>query len=119
LVLSTLTEAGWPSGATAFWRIATQNSQSFGVVAPVGNEATWLTEQNTQNARDLPVLYSIAATEAENGRRTAALARDLRRNSPYKECPDTEHATVWYAALPVVFDLFDKQRGAAMQGRPE
>ena len=47
---------GWSGGAAASWRIAIQNPQSFGGVAPVGNEATWLTEQNTRKARDLPAV---------------------------------------------------------------
>lgn len=74
--------------------------------------------EHQEGARS-PVLYSIAATEVENGRRTAVLAKDLLRHFTYKEYPDTEHSTVWYAALPVVFDFFDKQRDTAMQGRPE
>ena len=100
---------GWSVGGGQAWKIAIHNPERFGGAAPVGNEAMWLTPKNTGKARDLPVLYSIAGTEAENGRRTAALAKDLLRNFTYKEYPDTEHATVWYAALPVMFDFFDRQ----------
>jgi dienelactone hydrolase len=110
---------GWSGGAAASWNIGIHNPGSFGGVAPVGNGATWLTPENIKEARDLPVLYSIAGTEVENGRRTAALARDLLRNFTYREFPDTEHASVWYAALPVVFDFFDKQRAATAPGQPQ
>jgi predicted alpha/beta superfamily hydrolase len=56
-------------------------------------------------------LYSIAETKAETGRATSALAKDLLRNFTYKEYPGTEHGSVWYAALPVMFDFLDKSGG--------
>ena len=91
-----------------------RNPEALGGVAPVGNGARWLIPANTKDSHHLPVPYSIAATDVENGHRTAALARDLLRNFTYKEHPDTEHTTIWYASPPVEFDFFDKHRGAAM-----
>jgi predicted alpha/beta superfamily hydrolase len=59
----------------------------------------------------------VAETEASRAQRTAALAKDLLSNFTYKEYPGTEHGSVWYAALPAMFDFFDKQGTAAAQGQ--
>ena len=50
-----------------------RNPEALGGVAPVGNGARWSIPANTKDSHHLPVPYSIAATDVENGHRTAAL----------------------------------------------
>jgi poly(3-hydroxybutyrate) depolymerase len=97
----------WSTGSYAAWEIAMKYPEHFRAIAPVGGEAAWLNKENTIKGREIPILYSIAESEVTQGRATAKLAEASLHNFAYKEYPGTEHASVWYAALPAIFDFFD------------
>jgi ankyrin repeat protein len=100
---------GWSGGSEASWRIALKHPDRFAAAAPVGvtpGIATLLTPQSTERARNLPLLYSVPGTEAEQGRTLCTSAKPLLRRFSYTEYPDAEHASVWLTAQPAIFDFF-------------
>ncbi|MDE2830619.1 MAG: hypothetical protein OXN20_10910, partial [Gemmatimonadota bacterium] len=66
---------------------------------------------------DLPVLFSQGAKDmvalAEPARRTAKLLAKYMTNFTYNEYPDDTHNTIWYTALPSIFDFFDAHGGVS------
>jgi hypothetical protein len=100
---------GWSGRSEAAWRIALKHPDRFAAAAPVGvtpGIAKLLTPQATERARELPILYSVPGTEAEQGRMLNASAKPLLRRFTYTEYPDAEHADVWLQAQPALFDFF-------------
>jgi pimeloyl-ACP methyl ester carboxylesterase len=105
---------GWSGGSEAAWRIALKHPDRFAAAAPVGvtpGIAKLLTPQATERARDLPILYSIPGTEAEQGRMLSAAAKPLLRRFTCTEYPKAEHADVWLEAQPALFDFFAAAAG--------
>jgi predicted peptidase len=102
---------GWSGGSEVAWRIAMKYPEHFGAAAPVGVNseiARLLDPLSAEHARDLPVLYSVPGTEAEQGRIINASAKALLRHFTYVEYPEAEHADVWLKAQSALFDFFDK-----------
>ena len=50
---------------------------------------------------------------AEPARRTAKLLSKYMKNFTYNETPDDTHNTIWYTALPSIFDFFDAHGGVS------
>ncbi len=50
---------------------------------------------------------------AEPARRTAKLLAKYMKNFTYNETPDDTHNTIWFTALPSIFDFFDAHSGAS------
>jgi hypothetical protein len=72
-----------------------------------------LTLPAAERGRDLPLLFSVPGTEADQGRSISTAAKPLLRHFTYVEYPAAEHADVWLRALPAVFDFFAATGGAA------
>jgi poly(3-hydroxybutyrate) depolymerase len=107
---------GWSGGSEAAWRIALKYPDRFAAAAPVGvapGIARLLTLPAAERGRDLPLLFSVPGTEADQGRSISTAAKPLLRHFTYVEYPAAEHADVWLRALPAVFDFFAATGGAA------
>jgi pimeloyl-ACP methyl ester carboxylesterase len=115
---------GHSMGGGGTWILGLRHAEKFAAIAPIAASGRWVRSRHVKPHADLPVLFSQGAKDmvalAEPARRTAKLLAKYMKNFTYNETPDDTHNTIWYTALPTIFDFFDahgrKEKGE-VEGR--
>ncbi len=102
---------GHSMGGGGTWILGLRHAEKFAAIAPIAASGRWVRSRHVKPHADLPVLFSQGAKDmvalAEPARRTAKLLSKYMTNFTYNETPDDTHNTIWYTALPSIFDFFD------------
>lgn len=102
---------GHSMGGGGTWILGLRHAEKFAAIAPIAASGRWVRSRHVKPHADLPVLFSQGAKDmvalAEPARRTAKLLSKYMKNFTYNETPDDTHNTIWYTALPTIFDFFD------------
>ncbi|MXX14142.1 MAG: hypothetical protein F4Z86_11960 [Gemmatimonadetes bacterium] len=102
---------GHSMGGGGTWILGLRHAEKFAAIAPIAASGRWVRSRHVKPHADLPVLFSQGAKDmvalAEPARRTAKLLAKYMTNFTYTEYPDDTHNTIWYTALPSIFDFFD------------
>ena len=102
---------GHSMGGGGTWILGLRHAEKFAAIAPIAASGRWVRSRHVKPHADLPVLFSQGAKDmvalAEPARRTAKLLARYMKNFTYTEYPDDTHNTIWYTALPTIFDFFD------------
>ena len=102
---------GHSMGGGGTWILGLRHAEKFAAIAPIAASGRWVRSRHVKPHADLPVLFSQGAKDmvalAEPARRTAKLLAKYMKNFTYNETPDDTHNTIWYTALPTIFDFFD------------
>ena len=102
---------GHSMGGGGTWILGLRHAEKFAAIAPIAASGRWVRSRHVKPHADLPVLFSQGAKDmvalAEPARRTAKLLAKYMTNFTYSEYPDDTHNTIWYTALPSIFDFFD------------
>ena len=102
---------GHSMGGGGTWILGLRHAEKFAAIAPIAASGRWVRSRHVKPHADLPVLFSQGAKDmvalAEPARRTAKLLAKYMKNFTYNETPDDTHNTIWYTALPSIFDFFD------------
>ena len=102
---------GHSMGGGGTWILGLRHAEKFSAIAPIAASGRWVRSRHVKPHADLPVLFSQGAKDmvalAEPARRTAKLLAKYMTNFTYSEYPDDTHNTIWYTALPSIFDFFD------------
>ena len=105
---------GHSMGGGGTWILGLRHAEKFAAIAPIAASGRWVRSRHVKPHADLPVLFSQGAKDmvalAEPARRTAKLLSKYMKNFTYNETPDDTHNTIWYTALPTIFDFFDAHR---------
>ncbi len=102
---------GHSMGGGGTWILGLRHAEKFAAIAPIAASGRWVRSRHVKPHADLPVLFSQGAKDmvalAEPARRTAKLLAKYMKNFTYNETPDDTHNTIWFTALPSIFDFFD------------
>ena len=102
---------GHSMGGGGTWILGLRHAEKFAAIAPIAASGRWVRSRHVKPHADLPVLFSQGAKDmvalAEPARRTAKLLAKYMKNFTYTEYPDDTHNTIWFTALPAIFDFFD------------
>ncbi len=102
---------GHSMGGGGTWILGLRHAEKFAAIAPIAASGRWVRSRHVKPHANLPVLFSQGAKDmvalAEPARRTAKLLAKYMKNFTYNETPDDTHNTIWYTALPSIFDFFD------------
>ena len=102
---------GHSMGGGGTWILGLRHAEKFAAIAPIAASGRWVRSRHVKPHADLPVLFSQGTKDmvalAEPARRTAKLLAKYMKNFTYNETPDDTHNTIWYTALPSIFDFFD------------
>ena len=108
---------GHSMGGGGTWILGLRHAEKFAAIAPIAASGRWVRSRHVKPHADLPVLFSQGAKDmvalAEPARRTAKLLSKYMTNFTYNETPDDTHNTIWYTALPTIFDFFDAHGGVS------
>ena len=108
---------GHSMGGGGTWILGLRHAEKFAAIAPIAASGRWVRSRHVKPHADLPVLFSQGAKDmvalAEPARRTAKLLAKYMKNFTYNETPDDTHNTIWFTALPSIFDFFDAHSGAS------
>ena len=113
---------GHSMGGGGTWILGLRHAEKFAAIAPIAASGRWVRSRHVKPHADLPVLFSQGAKDmvalAEPARRTAKLLAKYMKNFTYNETPDDTHNTIWFTALPSIFDFFDTHgRKVGMRSR--
>ena len=102
---------GHSMGGGGTWILGLRHAEKFAAIAPIAASGRWVRSRHVKPHADLPVLFSQGTKDmvalAEPARRTAKLLAKYMKNFTYNETPDDTHNTIWFTALPSIFDFFD------------
>ena len=105
---------GHSMGGGGTWILGLRHAEKFAAIAPIAASGRWVRSRHVKPHADLPVLFSQGAKDmvalAEPARRTAKLLSKYMINFTYNETPEDTHNTIWYTALPTIFDFFDAHK---------
>jgi len=108
---------GHSMGGGGIWILGLRHAEKFAAIAPIAASGRWVRSRHVKPHADLPVLFSQGAKDmvalAEPARRTAKLLAKYMTNFTYTEYPDDTHNTIWFTALPSIFDFFDAHGGVS------
>ncbi|MCY3871622.1 MAG: hypothetical protein OXG87_18905 [Gemmatimonadetes bacterium] len=108
---------GHSMGGGGTWILGLRHAEKFAAIAPIAASGRWVRSRHVKPHADLPVLFSQGAKDmvalVEPARRTAKLLAKYMKNFTYKETPDDTHNTIWFTALPAIFDFFDAHGGVS------
>ena len=108
---------GHSMGGGGTWILGLRHAEKFAAIAPIAASGRWVRSRHVKPHADLPLLFSQGAKDmvalAEPARRTAKLLAKYMNNFTYNETPDDTHNTIWFTALPSIFDFFDAHSGAS------
>ncbi|MDE2701468.1 MAG: hypothetical protein OXI23_21555, partial [Gemmatimonadota bacterium] len=110
---------GHSMGGGGTWILGLRHAEKFAAIAPIAASGRWVRSRHVKPHADLPVLFSQGAKDmvalAEPARRTAKLLAKYMTNFTYTEYPDDTHNTIWFTALPSIFNFFDTHSGATLK----
>lgn len=105
---------GHSMGGGGTWILGLRHAEKFAAIAPIAASGRWVRSRHVKPHADLPLLFSQGAKDmvalVEPARRTTKLLAKYMKNFTYNEYPDATHNTIWFTALPSIFDFFDAHR---------